>query len=660
MTPLSVTFLAADGTKTNATAAVPLYVEILYKYVNPNCSNYTLQFVVNGWTNITTPVNYGCGYTGTTEWQYSDGPYIMYKPGKYTISVTVDSGNAITKSAATKTLTTNVVFGGDIIPQWGVIDAEFGRTNLGPGTDVIVGTMDDAFDFNHPWFTGNDSRGRPRLIKAVQNSLGVNGSPINDAHSTGVMGCVLARGATDGDITGLAPDARYISVEFLNRAGISGYDEPDVLDALNILLTNGAQVINMPWSYWTGDDLTSETGEAPITDLMADYLAYASNIFCVAYANELVAQKVPTAPGAARNVITVGGLADGFVRAWEDDDFGPTPDGRCKPDILGDLATNCIAPSADWRSGFPDAGGFWGNSFAGPFMTGSAVQMVSYSIKHGVSRDHRLLKAILMNSGVVAEDDNGAPWSSTPTSPMDYQQGTGILNLQRAYGMYSAGDQATGPVATPGYDLATITNGVTSYLLGSPSTSTADLDVTMAWDRHTFWEDVNGDGQIDAGDSFYVNPNTDAQSILELFLYKDGVQVAESISPVDTIQHLHLTNLTPGAYQLNVQRISVQNATATEPYGLAWYSGVTWTNIPAKIASVGASLSDGNTATFQVQLASGQANNFHLEETSSLAKPVVWTPVPNPSWVQTAPNTYQAQIPLSSGPTHFYRIAAAQ
>ena len=660
MTPTGIKIIAADGTATNATAAVPFWVEVDYNYVNPNCSNYIIQYVVNGWTNITAPVNYGCGYTGTTDWEYDQGPWIMYKPGKYTISLTVDSGNAITKTAASKTFTTNVTFGGAIIPQWGLIDVEFGRTNLGPGTDVIVGTMDDAFDFNHPWFTGNDSRGRPRLIKAVQNALGVDGSPINDAHSTGVMGCVLARGVNDGDITGLAPDARYISAEFLNRANISGLPELDVLDAVNIMLTNGAQVINMPWSYWTGDDLDSETGEAPITDLMADYLAYASNIFCVAYANELVAQKVPTAPGAARNVITVGGLADGLVRAWEDDDFGPTPDGRCKPDILGDLATNCIAPSSDWRDGFPDGAGFWGNSFAGPFMTGSAVQMVSYSIKHGVNRDHRLLKAILMNSGVVAEDDNGAPWTNSPTAPMDYQQGTGILNLERVYGMYSAGQQATGPVAVPGYDFATITNGPTTYLLGSPSTSSADLDVTMAWDRHTFWSDLNGDGQIDAGDTFYTNPDTDAQSILNLTLYRDGVAVAQSISAVDTIQHLHLTNLTPGAYQLSVQRVFVQNATATEPYGLAWYSTVPWTNLPPKIASVGATLGAGNTASFQVQLASGQANNFQLQETDSLVKPIVWTPVANPTWVQTGPNTYQAQVPFSSGASHFYRIGAAQ
>jgi hypothetical protein len=106
--------------------------------------------------------------------------------------------------------------------------------------------------------------------------------------------------------------------------------------------------------------------------------------------------------------------------------------------------------------------------------------------------------------------------------------------------------------------------------------------------------------------------------------------------------------------------VFVQNATVSEPYGLAWYSSVTWTNLPPKFGAVSASLGAGNTATFQVQLASGQANNFQLQETSSLVQPIVWTPVANPNWVQTGPNTYQAQLPLSAGPAYFYRIAAVQ
>jgi len=661
----------ANDNPITATAGVPFWVEVDYDYFNPVCTYYTLARVVNGWTNIAPAINWGCGYTGSTAWYHYWGPWLMYKPGTYPITVTVDSGNAIISAKNSgKTMTIRLGVGGSILPQWALVDAEFGRTNLSMGTDVIVGTMDDAFDFLHPWFTGNDSRGRPRLIAAVQNNCGVAGSPTNSIHSTGVMGIVLARGANSGDITGLAPDARYVTAEFINRANVPNLPVLDIFDAANVLLTNGAEVINMPWSWWSGSVADSESGEAPDSDLMADYLAYASNIVCVAYVNELTDPTIPTAPGAARNVITVGGLDTDLIHAWSFDNYGPTLDGRCKPDLLGDGATNCIAPNWDWREGFPDSTGFWGNSFAGPFLTGAAVQMIGYAKQYGLNRDHRLIKAILMNSGVTALDDDGSPWANSQTVPLDNQQGTGILNLQRVYAMYSAGQQPSGPVAVPGFDFTTIfgtyapgpnipgsTNGVVSYRLGSPA-ATADLDVTLTWDRHTFWSDVNGNGRIDAADTFYVNTNTDAQNNLALVLYCNGVTVAQSLSALDTVQHLHVTGLAPGAYELKVERLFVPNSSGTEPYGLAWYSGVPWTNLPPTVAFVGASLGAGNVATLQFQLVSGQAGNFQLQSATSLAAPVNWTPPANVPFSQTGPNTFQMQIPLGQSATQFFRLSA--
>jgi hypothetical protein len=182
--------------------------------------------------------------------------------------------------------------------------------------------------------------------------------------------------------------------------------------------------------------------------------------------------------------------------------------------------------------------------------------------------------------------------------------------------------------------------------------------VTMAWDRHTYWTDANGDGQIDAGDTFYVDTNNDPQNILTLVLFRNGVQVAESISAIDTIQHLHLTNLTPGAYQLNVERLSVPNAGASEPYGLAWYSSVPWTNVPPKVSFVGASLGAGETATLQFQPVSGQAGKFELQGTDSLTPPINWTTVPNTAWTQTGPNTFQFQLPIAAASLQFFRISA--
>jgi hypothetical protein len=654
----------------SVTPGTPFWVEIDWEYDNPTCANYTLSRVVNDWTNVAPAVNYGCDYTGATYWYHYWGSWIIYKAGTYPITVTVDSGNAITPASSAKTMTINLTVGGSILPQWALVDAEFGRTNLGEGTDVIVGSMDDAFDYLHPWFTGNDSRGRPRLVAAVQNALGVDGSPTNDTHDTGVMGIVLAKGLNNGDITGLAPDARYICAEFINRANVPGLQELNIVDAANVLLTNGAEVINMPWSEWTGSVTASETGEAPISALMADYFAYASNIVVVAYVNELTDPTIPTAPGSARNVITVGGLDSNLQEAWTYDNYGPTLDGRCEPDLLGDSATNCVAPSWDWRDGFPAATGYWGNSFAGPFVTGAVLEMLDYAKQHGLSRDHRLIKALVMNSGVTALNDVGQPWSSSEYVPLDQQQGTGILNLHRVYAMYSAGQQRTGADAVPGYDFATIygtnepdlnilgnTNGVVSYRLGSPAASSADLDVTLAWDRHTFWADLNDNGIIDNADTFYINTNTDAQNNLNLVLFRNGVPIAESRSTLDTIQHLHLTDLSPGAYELHVERLFVTNSGNSEPYGLAWISSVPWTNLPPQVELTSAQIGPDHTATVQFQLVNSQAGNFQLQSAPTLTPPMTWTPLPNVPFTQTGPNTFQMQINLGQGPSSFFRIA---
>jgi hypothetical protein len=441
----------------------------------------------------------------------------------------------------------------------------------------------------------------------------------------------------------------------------------NIVDGANYVLTNGAEVVNMPWSIWTGSTIDSETGEVPITALLADYMAYASNIVCVAYVNELSSPTIPTAPGSARNVITVGGLDQDLIHAWAYDNYGPTLDGRCKPDILGNSATNTIAPYWDWRDGFPAAVGFDGNSFAGPFVTGTAVEMLDYAKHHNQNRDHRVIKAILMNSGVTALDHNGAPWANSPTVPLDNEQGTGILNLRRIYAMYSAGQQTNGAVAVPGFDFATVfgtnapgtnilgsTNGVVSYRLGSPAGASADLDVTLAWDRHTFWSDVNGNGRIDSADTFYVSAS-DAQDNLDLVLYRDGIVVAQSRSKVDTIEHLHLTGLAPGAYQLNVERLNVPGSGQSEPYGVAWYSSAVWTNQPPVVRFTGVNApSGGGIMNLQFQLLSGQAGGFQLQSTTNVV-PAVWTPVVGVSWTQTGSNTFLVQQPLGAG-QRFFRI----
>jgi hypothetical protein len=243
--------------------------------------------------------------------------------------------------------------------------------------------------------------------------------------------------------------------------------------------------------------------------------------------------------------------------------------------------------------------------------------------------------------------------------------------MERVYAMYSAGHQPSGPVAVPGYDAATVygtnapginllgsTNGVVSYRLGSPTTF-ADLDVTLAWDRHTFWADLNGNGVIDAADTFYVNTNMDAQANLDLVLFSNGVVFAQSRSTVDTVEHLHLSGLATAAYELHVERLYVTNSGTSEPYGLAWYSSVPWTNLPPRVSITKATLGAGGVAAIQFQLLGGQAGNFQLQTAATLNPPVSWTPLPGVPFTQIGPTTFQVQMNLAPGPTHYFRVSAA-
>jgi hypothetical protein len=60
----------------------------------------------------------------------------------------------------------------------------------------------------------------------------------------------------------------------------------------------------------------------------------------------------------------------------------------------------------------------------------------------------------------------------------------------------------------------------------------------------------------------------------------------------------------------------------------------------------------------QFQLVTGQAGNFALQSTSSLAAPVVWAPAASVGWTQTGPNTFQTSVPVGPVGPQFFRVVA--
>ena len=55
-----------------------------------------------------------------------------------------------------------------------------------------------------------------------------------------------------------------------------------------------------------------------------------------------------------------------------------------------------------------------------------------------------------------------------------------------------------------------------------------------------------------------------------MYVYRDNVLIADSISTVDDVQSLYLTNILPGDYDIRVTRVS--GTGLSEQFGLAWSS----------------------------------------------------------------------------------------
>ena len=144
-------------------AGVPFFVRVDFNYIAPtDCTPYQISREINGWLHEPNPVTFGCDTGGGVGFFFAAGSMVLFESGSYTATLTIDAQGAI--SEADESDNTFIIDfdvpGVDIEPpEWQLTGAAAGRALLGDGTDVIVGTMDDAFDYLHPWYAGNDSLG---------------------------------------------------------------------------------------------------------------------------------------------------------------------------------------------------------------------------------------------------------------------------------------------------------------------------------------------------------------------------------------------------------------------------------------------------------------------------------------------------------------------
>ncbi|MGA9779388.1 MAG: S8 family serine peptidase [Verrucomicrobiia bacterium] len=358
-----------------------------------------------------------------------------------------------------------------------------------------------------------------------------------------------------------------------------------------------------------------------------DYAAQYNTLFISGAGNGGPGSGSVAPPSTCYNGISVG--AYGYPYS----SVGPTEDnGRAKPDIT--------APA--------DA-----TSFSTPQVTGAAAVLMQTGLRGdggsntNSASDMRTTKALLLNGAVKPAD-----WTNNPPSPLDPRYGAGILNVFNSYEQLAGGQHgyiaatsvpsggahppngAPGTIgALSGWDFNTNTSGTSSdeinhyyfNVTNGFGNATFAATATLVWNRQQGQTDINN---------------------LNLFLYNaaNSNLVTSSTSLVDNVEHIFVSQLAPGRYDLQVWKAGgIPRAgivSSSETYAVAWEFSSTLLNA----ASSGANL----VLTWPIY-----PDGFVLASATNLAAPIIWS-TNNPAPVVT--NNLDQVLVSATNAGQFFRL----
>ncbi len=167
-----------------------------------------------------------------------------------------------------------------------------------------------------------------------------------------------------------------------------------------------------------------------------------------------------TPPSTAKNVVTVGAVWSDGERMTDFSSWGPTRDGRLKPDVVAD---------GQWVTSCNDPDGYAmmaGTSMASPAVAGAALLLRQAMVDDGKTEPAAAaLKALLIHGAEDLDDTAGA------APGPDYATGWGLVNIRRSVDLWREGALVEGTVAD---------GGETTFELDVPA-GTATVKATVAW-----------------------------------------------------------------------------------------------------------------------------------------------------------------------------------
>lgn len=205
------------------------------------------------------------------------------------------------------------------------------------GAGMLVAVLDGGFPkVGFPGFLGypNDS-----YVPAGWDVVEQDGDPYDGGtHGAVVLSTMAARHPFF--IVGMAPDAQYLVFKTENGRGEHRQEEINFAVALEVADSLGVDVTNSSLGYtqfddkamnYTYDDMNGRVSPASV----AIDLAFARGMICVTSAGNSGSSKwhYISAPADAAQAFSIGALNNNDDRRASFSSFGPTADGRVKPDV---------------------------------------------------------------------------------------------------------------------------------------------------------------------------------------------------------------------------------------------------------------------------------------------------------------------------------------
>jgi len=434
--------------------------------------------------------------------------------------------------------------------------------NTGAGVNVAFIAASNTLT-THEAFYDKDAGGLPTGSShafAYNMSGDTSGIVVSD-HDTWVAGIIASRGGvTHPDDIGVAPGADVYNARVIRTAGMTMGEFTTALEnALDYLIGNRSCRV-VCTGFQIDPAQLAPDGTSTLTK-MYDYYAETYNVvFANAAGNYSGSNTNTTVFGDAYNGITAGGLAVLEPYVWRKvgslSNFGPTGDGRRKPDIVAPSQNQTVPTDTGdtvWLT-WTSAGGE--TSLSAPHIAGVAALLLEMADATSEQYDaqNEVIRAVIVNSTFPNIQDA----AGTATTGLVYNnaRGYGRIDALRAHQTLSAARMQPGDstAALRGWayeEFPKRTTGThTYYVFGNRHER---LVTTLAWNRK-FSAEYTPRGLVDLN--------------LQV-LDPDGLTVFAETGTIDNLDKCDILLEKTGYYQIMV----VDNTYVTwgaQDYGLAF------------------------------------------------------------------------------------------